>query len=250
MSLIFKLLSYPRAIIGALFIVLWTLICSVVVISVIVITGRKEKAAFATSILWSRTILFFHGVEVELRGRENLPATGCLYLFNHTSHFDILAIFSASPRLCYFGAKSELFSIPVFGSAIRKAGALPIERKNREKVMQVYRDAEKRVQDGDVFALAPEGTRCDGRGTLAEFKSGPFFFAVNAQMPLVPLVLIGCENVLPKHALLANWGVWKQKVIMEILTPIYPLGRDEAQVPSLKEKSREAMLACLKKHWG
>lgn len=250
MNLILKCLSYPRSIVGALLIVLWTLICSVFVIIVIVATGRKEKSAYLVSKIWAKALLIFHGVEVELRGRENLPSTGCLYLFNHTSHFDILAIFSASPRFCYFGAKSELFAIPVFGSAIRKAGALPIERKNREKVMQVYRDAEQRVQQGDVFALAPEGTRREGRGTLGEFKSGPFFFAVNAQMPLVPLVLIGCENVLPKHALLANWGVWRQKVIMEILPPIYPQGRDEAQVPLLKEKSREAMWACLKKHWG
>ncbi len=250
MNLILKILSYPRAIVGAFFAVLWTLICSFIVILVILLTGKKEKAAYATSNIWAKVILAFSGVEVELRGRENLPTSGCLYIFNHTSHYDILTVFAASPRFCYFGAKSELFSIPVFGKAIRMAGALPIERRNREKVMQVYRDAEKRVAEGDVFALAPEGTRREGRGTLGEFKSGPFFFAVNAQMPIVPLVLIGCENVLPKKGLLANWGVWKQTVIMEILPPIYPQGRSEEQVPALKEKSRQVMMDCLKKHWG
>ncbi len=234
----------------ALFTVLWTLICSVIVLFVIIVTGKKEKAAFASSQIWSRTLLFLAGVEVELRGANNMPQSGCLYVFNHTSHYDILTIFSASPRYCYFGAKSELFSIPVFGSAIRIAGALPIERKNREKVMRVYKEAELRVQQGDVFALAPEGTRTKGFGSLSPFKSGPFFFAVNAQMPIVPLVLIGCEKVMPKHALLANWGVWKQKVILEILPPILPQGRSEEQIPQLKDKTYQVMSDCLKKYWG
>jgi 1-acyl-sn-glycerol-3-phosphate acyltransferase len=250
MNLILQMLSYPRSILGALFAVFWTLICSVIVIAIIIFTGRKEKAAFAISQIWAKVILKFSGVEVEVRGAEKMPSGGCLYLFNHTSHYDILVIFAHSPRFCYFGAKSELFSIPVFGSAIRKAGALPIERRNREKVMQVYKDAEKRVKQGDVFALAPEGTRCDGRGKLGEFKSGPFFFAVNTQMPLVPLVLIGCENVLAKKAILVNWGVWKQKVIMEILDPIYPQGLSEEQVPFLKQKVRQEMTDCLQKHWS
>lgn len=250
MGFVFKLLSYPRSVIGLPFALIWTLISSAVVLAVIYVTGRRQKSHYATQRIWCKTILDFAGVEVELRGREHLPTTGCLYLFNHTSHYDILTIFVASPRFCYFGAKSELFSIPLFGSAIRKAGALPIERKNRQKVMQVYKEAEKRVLEGDVFALAPEGTRKEGRGTLGEFKSGPFFFAVNAQMPIVPLVLVGCENVLPKNAIFANWGVWKQKVIVEILPPILPQGRSEEQIPELKEQTRNAMLACLKKYWG
>lgn len=250
MKSILKILSYPRSLLMALFTVLWTLICSVIVLLVIIVTGKKEKAAFATSQIWSRTLLFLAGVEVELRGAQNMPQSGCLYVFNHTSHYDILTIFSASPRYCYFGAKSELFSIPVFGSAIRIAGALPIERKNREKVMRVYKEAELRVQQGDVFALAPEGTRTKGFGALSPFKSGPFFFAVNAQMPIVPLVLIGCEKVMPKHALLANWGVWKQKVILEILPPILPQGRSEEQIPELKDKTYQVMSDCLKKYWG
>ncbi len=250
MKWILVFLSYPRSLFMAVFTLLWTLVCSVIVLLVILLTGKKESAAFPTSRIWARTLLFLTGVEVELRGAENMPKTGCLYVFNHTSHYDILTVFSASPRYCYFGAKSELFSIPVFGSAIRIAGALPIERKNREKVMQVYKEAELRVLKGDVFALAPEGTRFKGRGILGDFKSGPFFFAVNAKMPIVPLVLIGCEKVLPKHALLANWGIWKQKVIMEILPPIFPEGRSETQVPQLKEVTRKAMLDCLKKHWG
>ncbi len=249
MKMILKTLSYPRSLLMVVILPLWTLICSVIVLFMILITGKKEGAAFATSTIWCRTLLFLAGVEVEVRGADNLPKTGCLYVFNHTSHYDILTVLSASPRHCYFGAKSELFSIPVFGTAMRIAGALPIERKNREKVMRVYQEAELRVQRGDIFALAPEGTRFKGFGEMGKFKSGPFFFAVNAQMPIVPLVLIGCEKVLPKNALLANWGVWKQKVIMEILPPIIPIGRSEVQIPHLKETTRQAMSDCLQNHW-
>lgn len=249
MEFIFRFLSYPKSIFSLAFVVLWTLFCSVVVMATVLITGKRRAARFATSRLWARTILSVVGVTWELRGQENLPAKGFLYLFNHTSHFDILTIFSASPRFCYFGAKYELFSIPVFGQAMKIAGALPIVRNNRQKVMQVYKEAEERVAEGDVFALAPEGTRCPGFGKLGDFKSGPYFFAVNAQMPIVPIVLMGCEKVLPRKGILPNWGVWKQKVVVEILPPLYPQGRSEEQIPFLKQKSREMMQGCLNRYW-
>lgn len=233
----------------AFFTIFWTLFCSIGVLAIIYATGKKEKANWFVTKIWAQIILTLSGVKVELRGEENLPPGGFLYLFNHVSHYDIFVMFAGSPRFFHFGAKSELFAIPVFGAAIRKAGALPIERKNREKVMKVYKEAEARVKKGDVFALAPEGTRGEGNGKLADFKSGPFYFAVNAQMPMVPMVVIGCERVLPKHALFANWGKWQQTVILEILKPVYPQGTSEEQIPQLRAQLREQMQACLDKYY-
>lgn len=242
-----KILSYIRAILLMPFIVVWTLVCSILVI-LFALIGMKP-VSHSVCRFWAKVLLFMSGVELEIKGLEKLPRGGFLYVFNHTSHYDIPVIFVSSPNYPHFGAKSELFAIPFFGQAMKAMGALPIERKNRAKVIQIYREAEHRVTRGEVFALAPEGTRQPGGGTLGEFKSGPFFFAVNSHMPIVPIILAGCERVIKKHSILINWGKWKSRVAFEILDPVYPVGDSEDQVPELKNKVREAMLDSLQPYY-
>jgi 1-acyl-sn-glycerol-3-phosphate acyltransferase len=247
-----KLLSYPRAILLIPFIVVWTAFCSAIVIFLLVIGIRKEVVwENWISVVWARWLLWLSGVRVKIVGAEKLPKDrGFLYLFNHTSHYDIPVIFFASPKFCNFGAKSELFSIPIFGRAIRMTGALEIERNNREKVIKIYKQAEKRVAEGEVFALAPEGTRRPGMGTLGDFKLGPFFFAVNSKMPIVPMLLVGCEQVVEKHSVLINWGCWKRDVLFEILDPIYPEEQNESDIPELKNKVHTIMREALEARWS
>lgn len=245
-----KLLCYIRALFMAPWIVVWTGLCSTVVLILFALRLPTARVGRIIADIWADPMLWLSGVQLEIRGEENLPEGGFLYLFNHTSHYDIPVMFTGCPKFPHFGAKIELFSIPIFGRAIKAFGALPIERSNRQKVMQVYREAERRVRAGDVFALAPEGTRQGGFGQLGVFKSGPFFFAVNAQMPLVPVVIAGCEKVIPKHGLLVGKNQWKQKVIMEFLPPTYPDGRSEEQVPFLKEKIHSQMAQRLGEIWS
>ena len=122
---------------------------------------------------------------------------GFLYTFTHSSQFDILVMYGYSPRSFRFGAKAELMKIPIFGHAVRMAGTLPIARGELSKVIEVYRQAEKRVANGEAFALAPEGGRRKTKD-IGNFKTGPFIFAINAKMPIVPLVMYGVDEVLAK----------------------------------------------------
>jgi len=226
------------------------MIWSTIAVIAVALGMNNRKAGFMTAKPWAHVLLFLSGVKVEVRGRENLPPGGFLYLFNHTSHYDIPVLFEASPMYFYFGGKAELFSMPFLGWAMKALGALPIERANRNKVIQVYKDAEARAKAGDSFALAPEGTRQAGEGTLGPFKSGPFFFSVNASIPMVPIVSSGCEKVIPKHSILINTGQIIQKVIVEILPPTYPQGNSEEQIPALKDKIYADMSACVQKNWN
>jgi 1-acyl-sn-glycerol-3-phosphate acyltransferase len=244
-----KILSYLRAFFITPLAIAWTLFSSVLVLTFVGFGCSKQTLFYVIKNVWCRVILFFSGVEVEARGLEKLPEGGFLYVFNHTSHFDILVTFVATPRICYFGAKSELFSIPLFGRAMRAGGALKIERANRNKVLQVYKDAEERVAQGDVFTLAPEGTRQPGFGFLGPFKTGPFVFAANAKMPIVPVVLVGCEKVMGKKDVFVNWGRWKQKIIFECLEPIYPQAITDEEVRRIRDLAYERMSKRLKEYW-
>lgn len=234
------------------FIPVWTVVYSCVVIAQLWMGINKVRVGRMIGDIWAQWTLIASGVRVRILGVENMPKEkGFLYLFNHTSHYDIPVIFFATPKYCNFGAKSELFSIPFFGRAIRMTGALEIERTNREKVMRIYKESEKRVANGEVFALAPEGTRRPGYGTLGDFKSGPFFFAVNSKMPIVPIILVGNETVIKKHSIFINIGKLRRDVIFEILPPIMPdFEKGEEQVPALKAKVHAVMKARLEEWWS
>lgn len=150
---------------------------------------------------WCRVNCWMFGVKIRTHGLENLPRGTCLLLFNHTSFFDIFAIQSTVPDV-RFGAKIELFKIPLFGPAMRRIGVLPIARGRLEEVLKVYKAAESRAAAGERFALAPEGGRNSGDTPLLNFKSGPFLFAVSAQTPIVPVVVDGAREVWPKGSLI------------------------------------------------
>ena len=106
---------------------------------------------------WGKINYRAFGVRLSVHGIENIPTEGCLFLFNHSSFFDIFALCGALPSV-RFGAKAELFKIPVFSQAMRMMGTLPIARQKREEVYKVYEEAKLRLKT-EKFALSPEGGR-------------------------------------------------------------------------------------------
>lgn len=179
------------------------------------------------------------GVSVVEHGRENLKWGGCVYLFNHSSFFDIF-VMHAHIRGVRFGAKIELFSIPVLARAMKVIGVLPIVRENRANVMRVYEDAKARAQRGEQFALAPEGKRNTESGLLP-FKTGPFVFAINAQIPIVPVVIKGASEVFQKGALLPNWDQWHRQIEIHYLPRVEVAGLTYTDRQLLMEKVHQMM---------
>lgn len=213
----FKFLIVVRSLIVA---GLYPLLVTVFAV-LVVLTGIMDRLRPLQDKLvqtWAKISLWAFGVEIEVDGLDNLPAGGYLGLFNHTSNFDILAIQALIPRI-RFGAKVELFRIPIFGLAMRAAKALPIARSQRDEVMKVYEQAAQRMIQGEAFILAPEGTR-QREEKLGSFKAGPFLFAVKAQTPIVPIAIRGASRIQPKGAILPNSERFKSKIIVKIGKPI------------------------------
>jgi 1-acyl-sn-glycerol-3-phosphate acyltransferase len=184
------------------------------------------------------------GVRVHVEGLENLKKIhGAVLVFNHASFFDIFAL-AATIRGLRFGAKVELFKIPFFGAAMRQVGMLPIDRARRERVFRIYDEATARMHNGEKFALAPEGGRAGqslagagaGAQVLAPFKSGPFVFAIQAKVPIVPVVIRGTSQVLPKGQLFPNWDRWSRNVEVRILAPLETQDYELKDRPELQEQ--------------
>jgi 1-acyl-sn-glycerol-3-phosphate acyltransferase len=216
---------------------------TVVLLGPILIVGhflfRNKDFDDGVIMLWGKICCRMAGVSVTVKGKENLPREGCLLLFNHSSFFDVFAI-AGYLKGVRFGAKAELFKIPIFGKAIASAGTLPIDRKNREGVFKIYDEAKARFLKGEQFVLSPEGGRFYGP-QLSPYKSGPFQFAMSVQVPVVPVVIMGAYEALPKGAFLFNLEAWKHEIVIDILPAIPTLGYSSSNRHELIKKVYEQM---------
>lgn len=245
-SKISSVLSWLRAPFLLVFVVLYTLIVSFLVIFGVIVFRNRKLDDFLAAVVWAKVVLFLSGVRVRLQVSPSLPSGGCLFLFNHTSNVDILVLYGYLPKSFRFGAKIELFRLPLFGRAMKAVGVLPIVRDNRDQVMKVYQDSIARIQNGEAFALAPEGTRQE-RPILGKFKKGPFLFAINAQAPIVPAVIEGAFEVQPKGKIFLNTGRFFRDVKLTILDPIQTKGLTANDLDTLQTQVRSAMEQALDK---
>jgi len=235
-----KLLCLLRSLIFSfLFLPIWTVVLSSIGVIWFWITGKRDFVEWC-GYTWARGNLVALGLRLDVEGLENIPEGGCLMLFNHSSFVDIFAMAALLPKI-HFGAKIELFSIPFFGAAMRAAGILPITRQNLANAIRVLTEAEARARQGEKFALAPEGKR-NSVEKLLPFKSGPFIFAIHAQVPLVPILIKGAARAWPKGALLPGLEDLSGIVRVKILPPVPTTGVTLEQKHELMQKVRGLML--------
>ncbi len=168
--------------------------------------------------LWGRCILVTSGVTVRVRGREHiLKGQPQIFFSNHLSYFDVICLLSHLPAQYRWLAKAELFRIPLFGRAMAQGGYLAIDRSNPRKAHQSMLVAAKRISGGTSLVIFPEGTRSpDGR--LQRFKTGGAILAIRAQAPVVPVVIVGTDKVLPKRSLRVRKGTVEIRIGKPIVT--------------------------------
>lgn len=122
-------------------------------------------------------------------GMEHLPEGGYVMGFNHPGLIDPLIIGAAHPGPLYMLGKKEEFERPVTGSILRNImRCIPLDRSGGDN-QWALQEATRRLQDGEPFALAPEGTSNRG-GPLGRGRTGAVRMALAAGVPLVPVALV------------------------------------------------------------
>jgi 1-acyl-sn-glycerol-3-phosphate acyltransferase len=152
-------------------------------------------------------------MKLDVQGVENLPADGAVVLVaNHVTNFDVIPMQLSLPRPIFFMAKSNLFKFPIFEAALRDLGAFPVYRG--EKDDWALRHAARMLENRQVLGMFPEGTRSLGKG-LRVAKTGSARLALDANCPIVPMVVIGTDSFF-KHF------PHRTKVTVKLLPPILP----------------------------
>jgi 1-acyl-sn-glycerol-3-phosphate acyltransferase len=186
------------------------------------------------------------GARIEVRGLERL-ARDNLYLFtpNHRSHMDNTAVIEAIPGVT-FAAKRELFDEPVLGKTLRALEIIPIDRQNPERAKQALKDAAVKLGERLSVVIFPEGTRAP-RGQMLPFKGGAFIFAIQLQVPIVPVAIHNTAEVMPARKYLTIRG---GRIVVELLTPIPTVGLTIEDYPKLREQVRAVLSNALRPEDG
>lgn len=157
-------------------------------------TGNKT---LGVARFWARSLLWIVGVRVAVEGLEKLDASGH-YVFcgNHLSYMDTPVVLSNIPVQFRFLAKQGLFQIPFLGTHLTQAGHVPVTRGDPRAAIKTMTHAAEILNQRAVSLLVfPEGGRSFD-GVLQPFKEGAAYIAIKAQVPLVPIAVIGTREVL------------------------------------------------------
>jgi 1-acyl-sn-glycerol-3-phosphate acyltransferase len=202
-----------------LFIAVWTILATLV-IGVIVIIGsffsRNGNGLHLLARLWANSILWVSRVRISVSGTERLdPQRSYIYMPNHQSNADIPLLLGRLPVQFRWLAKAELFKIPIFGRAMRGVGYISIDRSNRKSAFESLKRAADTIRSGTSVLIFPEGTRSrDGR--ILPFKKGGFVLAVDAGVPIVPIIIRGTGSIIPK----GRFMIHPAPITMQILDPV------------------------------
>jgi 1-acyl-sn-glycerol-3-phosphate acyltransferase len=137
------------------------------------------------------------GVRVRLRGREKIqPGVTYVFLANHQGNMDGPVLFHAVPRDWKALIKHEMMRVPILSVILKRADFVPLERSNPQKARAGIEQGAKLLGQGHSLIAFPEGTRSrDGR--LGDFKKGVFIMAIKAQVPIMPVTILGSDRVQP-----------------------------------------------------
>jgi 1-acyl-sn-glycerol-3-phosphate acyltransferase len=149
--------------------------------------------------LWARVLLRIALAPVTLEHAERLPTrTTAVYASNHLSYYDTPVVFAKLPFQFRILAKAPLWKVPFIGWYLQRSGQVPIDQSSaRAGVVSLARGA-KTLAAGMPMVIFPEGGRAFN-GELQPMAAGAAWMAIKAQVPLVPLTLVGTYELLPIH---------------------------------------------------
>jgi 1-acyl-sn-glycerol-3-phosphate acyltransferase len=149
-------------------------------------------------------------------GRKNLIRDKkYIFLSNHASLLDIPILVVAINNWFNYVMDEDLFKIPVIGGLAARAGDLPISRRYPIKIVAQLRKIKRAVKDGLSIMIFPEGTRSiDGK--IQPFKSGAVNLIRDANLPVIPVAIIGSHELLGRKSYFVN----PSKITVRIGEPV------------------------------
>jgi len=172
------------------------------------------------------------GVRVETIGLDRFDhSRSYIFMTNHVSNLDPPIQVTLIPRRTSVMVKKELFKAPILGTAMRMGDLVPVDRGNREAGIEAVNAARAVINKGLNMMIYVEGKRSfDGK--LLPFKKGPFYLAMECDVPVIPMTIVGTHYAMPK----ARFSIKPATIQVIFHPPIEP--KDFGSRDCLMEKVR------------
>jgi 1-acyl-sn-glycerol-3-phosphate acyltransferase len=192
--------------------------------------------------------MVFHGIivtrlipfrKITIEGR-NKASRGTAYVIisNHQSILDIIILNCLRYRFKWI-SKIENNKVPVIGWYLKMARYITVDRGNKESKAEMLDQAAEGLRKGISIMIFPEGTR-SADNEIAPFKLGAFQLALMTDKSILPVVVDGTGNVLPKHGMVFSR---RQTLKIKVLDPVHPGSFGTADPEKLAARFRDLLAA-------
>jgi 1-acyl-sn-glycerol-3-phosphate acyltransferase len=228
----------------------WSLLCGAI-ITIPLALGliahyaiRPSAAAFDFWITrWARAIMAVIGIRLRTEVRSAVPQDQPVVLVaNHQNMLDILTCAVGVPRAHGFAAKADLKSMPFIGAVLRSSPSVFVNRSSPRRAVESVREAAEVIRSGNSVLVYPEGSRSFGP-EMGSFRRGAFLLAVEAGVPIVPVINLDNFQVMDEKRRASRSGT----VHLVVAEAVPTVGLTRADIPRLMLEVRARMEAELER---
>mgnify|MGYP003150097717 CR=1 FL=1 len=203
------------------------------------ISKKGSKLSFKAIRLWSFLFSFFNRIIYKVEGKEHFKkGQNYVIISNHTSFLDTPAIPQAIDAPFKALAKKELTKIPIFGLIIKTITEV-VDRSNPQSRQRSKERLNEVLKNENSILVFPEGTMNRTDKPLQGFYDGAFRIAIDAQAPILPIVIKGAAKLMKPSSFVMKPG----KINVKLLAPISTKGLTQKDLPQLKAEVVEKMQA-------
>ena len=168
------------------------------------------------SIFWALIYVWLNPLwKISIKGRENIDRKKTYVIIsNHQSALDIVVLYRLYTHFKWI-AKRELFRVPFVGWNLTLNRHVPIERSSPRSAVVMMKKALDHLHQGSSILIFPEGTRSED-GVIKRFKEGAFLIAQKAEVAILPVILNGTLETLPKSGMIGGRQTFLIHVLPEI----------------------------------
>jgi 1-acyl-sn-glycerol-3-phosphate acyltransferase len=165
------------------------------------------------------------------------PSTQYIFIQNHTSHLDHVALYTATPHFKQGIELETHFDYPFYGWFMKARGTIPVPKGRQGALDALRREIRTEVDRGHSILGFPEGHRTL-TGRVGKFYDGIFRIAIELGVPIVPVAVTGLYDVLHKGSLVIRSG---KVITVFVEEPISTAGLSEGDLDDLRDRVRDAI---------
>jgi 1-acyl-sn-glycerol-3-phosphate acyltransferase len=194
--------------------------------------------------VWARSFLALSLSPVRLIGAEKLHLhETAVYASNHLSYYDTPVLFSKLPFQFRILAKQGLWKVPFIGWYLQRSGQVPVDQSSARNAVASLNRGVQTLKAGLPLVIFPEGGR-SATGQPQTFISGAAWMAIKAQVPIVPVTLVGTYELLPIH----TYHLYPRPLATIIGNPIPTAGLTTRDADALSQQVRDIITATYLEH--